>query len=50
MSWSDVATHFEGLLLVLMIVIFLGIAVWAYSPHARKRMDESANIPMRDDG
>ncbi len=49
MSWSDVTSHFEGVLLVLMFIIFCGIAVWAYSPHARKRMDESAHIPMHDD-
>lgn len=49
MSWSDVMTHFEGVLLILMWVIFCAIAVWAYSPASRKRMDESAQIPLRED-
>ncbi len=50
MSWSELMSHFEGVLLVLMMVIFIGIAVWAYAPRNRKRMDDSAQIPMRDEG
>jgi cbb3-type cytochrome oxidase subunit 3 len=49
MSWSDVMSHLEGILLVVMCVIFIGITAWAYSPGMRKRMDDSAQIPLRDD-
>jgi len=49
MSWSEIMTHIEGVLLVLMIVIFCGIALWAYSPKLRQRMDDSAQIPLRED-
>jgi len=50
MAWSEAISHVEGVLLVLMVIIFCAIAVWAYSPGMRKRMDDSAQIPMRDDG
>ncbi len=36
-------------LLVLMVVIFCAIVAWTYAPRRRKRMDDSANIPLRDD-
>ncbi len=49
MSWADVMTHLQGILLVMTVVIFWGIAAWTYSPRNRKRMDDSAQIPMRDD-
>jgi cbb3-type cytochrome oxidase subunit 3 len=36
-------------LLVLMLVIFCAILAWTYAPHRRKQMDDSAQIPLRDD-
>lgn len=50
MSWTDVITHLQGIMLVLTVVIFGGIAFWAYSPKSREHMDKSAQIPLRDDG
>ena len=50
MDWSTIISHAQGVLLVLMIVIFIAITAWAYSPKSRQRMDDSANIPMRDEG
>jgi len=49
MSFGDLMPHIQGVLLVLTVVIFCGIAAWAYSPKSRKQMDDSAQIPMRDD-
>jgi cbb3-type cytochrome oxidase subunit 3 len=36
-------------LLVLMLVIFCAILAWTYAPRQRQRMDDSAQIPLRDD-
>jgi cytochrome c oxidase cbb3-type subunit IV len=49
MTLFDLLPHVQGVLLVLTVVIFLGIAWWAYSPKNRKQMDDDAQIPMRDD-
>jgi cbb3-type cytochrome oxidase subunit 3 len=49
MSGGDLLSHFQGILLVVMMVIFCAIALWAYSPKNRKQMDDSAQIPFRDD-
>lgn len=49
MNGSDIINHLQGILLALTVVIFWGIAAWAYSPKAKKRMDDSAQIPLRDD-
>jgi cytochrome c oxidase cbb3-type subunit 4 len=35
--------------LVLMTLIFAGIAWWAYSPRRRERLDTAARIPFTDD-
>ncbi|MGA8260605.1 MAG: cbb3-type cytochrome c oxidase subunit 3 [Arenicellales bacterium] len=32
-----------------MFVIFIAIAVWAWSSRQKKSFDEAANIPFRDD-
>ncbi len=49
MSWDQISSHLQGILLILSIVIFWAIAGWAYSPKSKKNMDDSAQIPMRDD-
>ncbi|MDX1711160.1 MAG: cbb3-type cytochrome c oxidase subunit 3 [Rhodovibrionaceae bacterium] len=32
-----------------LMLLFLGIVVWAYWPGRRKRMQEHARIPLEDD-
>jgi len=49
MNGAEFLSHLQGVLLVLTVVIFCGIALWAYSPKRRKQMDDSAQIPLRDD-
>lgn len=34
---------------VLLLVIFIGIVVWAYSRRRKKSFDEAANLPFADD-
>lgn len=33
----------------LLLVAFVGIAVWAYSKRNRARFDEAARLPLNDD-
>jgi len=40
---------FRGLYTVLMLVIFIGICVWAYSGKRKAEFDEAANLPLQDD-
>ena len=49
MNWMDIISHLQGILLVLTVLIFVGIAFWAYSPKSRRTMDDNAQIPLRDD-
>jgi cbb3-type cytochrome oxidase subunit 3 len=49
MSGAELISHLQGILLTLTVVIFCGIAAWAYSPKSRKSMDDNARIPLRDD-
>lgn len=49
MDWMEFVTHLQGVLLILTVVIFVAIAAWAYSPKSRRVMDDSAQIPLRDD-
>ena len=41
--------EFRSLLTVVGLVCFVGIAIWAYSSHARKGFDEAAQLPFTDD-
>ncbi len=43
---SDFLRQFWGLWLML---LFLGIVVWAYWPANKRRFEEDAMIPLRDD-
>jgi cbb3-type cytochrome oxidase subunit 3 len=49
MDWLGLTERLEMPLFLLMIVLFCAIVAWAYAPHQRKRMDDSAQIPLRDD-
>ena len=43
-SW----TLIRSVMTVLVVVLFVGIAIWAYSGR-RERFDESAQLPFADD-
>lgn len=34
---------------VLVLLAFIGVCWWAYSPKRRKRFDEAANLPFADE-
>ena len=44
-------TYEEGLgvLSVVMLVMFIGIFAWAFSPARKKKFDEAAQTPLNDD-
>ena len=40
---------FHAFFTVLLLVIFVGIVVWAYSSKRRKDFDEAARLPFQDE-
>jgi len=40
---------FFGLLTLLLMVLFLGIVVWAFSSKRKKDFDAAARLPLEDD-
>lgn len=49
MSMSDLSEIARSLWVVWLMLIFLGIAAWAFWPRNRKRFERDAEIPLRDD-
>ena len=49
MSLADIAGLLRGFWVVWLMLIFLGIAAWAFWPRNRKRFERDAEIPLRDD-
>ena len=39
----------RSLWVVWLVVLFLGIVTWAFWPSRRKKLQDQANIPLRDD-
>lgn len=40
---------FSGLITLILIFAFIGIALWAYSKRRKPDFDEAANLPFADD-
>ena len=40
---------FRGIVTAIMLVLFIGVCIWAYSRKRRKDFEEAANLPFRDD-
>lgn len=38
-----------GIMTVLALVLFIAVAIWAWSPARKQRFDEAAQIPLQDD-
>jgi cbb3-type cytochrome oxidase subunit 3 len=49
MDFLAVIQHLHAPLSVLMLLIFCAIVAWAYAPRRRAQLDDSAQIPLRDD-
>lgn len=42
--------HAIGLVIVLMMVVFCAVWLWAWLPYHRRAFDALARLPMREDG
>ncbi len=40
----------SGIVTLIALLSFLGVAVWAYSQRNRERFDEASRLPLSDDG
>jgi cytochrome c oxidase cbb3-type subunit 4 len=40
----------SGIVTAILIVLFLGVWVWAYSSRQRARFEEAARLPLEEDG
>lgn len=49
MSIAEIAEFARQLWVVWLMAMFIGIAAWAFWPSRRKRLEEAARIPLRDD-
>jgi cytochrome c oxidase cbb3-type subunit 4 len=41
--------HVIGVIIVLLMLTFIGVWIWAWLPSHKKRFDALARLPMRDD-
>ncbi|SEM09292.1 CcoQ/FixQ family Cbb3-type cytochrome c oxidase assembly chaperone [Halomonas caseinilytica] len=39
----------NGIIIILLIVAFIGLTIWAYSKGRRAEFDEAARLPFADD-
>ena len=47
---SELWGHFIGVWILLMMLAFIGIWVWAWSGHHTDTFDALARVPMKDTG
>jgi cytochrome c oxidase cbb3-type subunit IV len=48
-DFSEVMQTLRSLWLVWLVVLFAGIVWWAYRPKNKKRFEEDARIPFKDE-
>ena len=39
----------SGIFTTVLLIVFLGIVIWAYSSKRRRDFDEAANLPFQDE-
>jgi cytochrome c oxidase cbb3-type subunit 4 len=39
----------SGIVTLILMLLFIGVCVWAYSARRRRRFEEAARIPLEDD-
>lgn len=49
MAWTEFLSQFRGVHFLAMIVLFVAVCFWAFSPGRKKANDEAANLPFADD-
>ena len=42
-------TTVYGMVTLALIIAFIGLCIWAYSPRQRQRFQQDANIPFMDE-
>jgi cytochrome c oxidase cbb3-type subunit 4 len=47
---SPILGHAIGVIIVLMMLVFGGILIWAWLPYHKEAFDALARLPMRDGG
>lgn len=45
----DIGT-FRGLLTAILMLLFIGVVLWAFSRRRKKDFDEAAKLPLDEDG
>jgi cytochrome c oxidase cbb3-type subunit IV len=46
---SDFYGHFIGVMIVVIMLSFIGIWIWAWLPHHEKEFAELAQLPLEED-
>ena len=46
---SELYGHFIGVLIVVIMLTFIGIWIWAWLPHHEKAFDELSRLPLDED-
>ncbi|TVP54814.1 MAG: cbb3-type cytochrome c oxidase subunit 3 [Halomonadaceae bacterium] len=49
MEWTEFLSQFRGVHFLAMIVLFVGVCIWAFSPGRRKANEEASQLPFADD-
>ncbi len=49
MDWVGFLSQFRGIHTLIMIAVFIGICVWAFSPKRRQKNTEAAHLIFDDD-
>ncbi len=49
MEYETIATFAQTWGLVYMVVLFLGVLIYAFRPGAKKKFDRAANMPLKED-
>ena len=49
MDWGMILSQFRGIHTLIMIAIFVGICIWAFSPQRRSENDKAAHLVFEDE-
>lgn len=43
------ASTLSGVMVVILLVLFVGLAIWAYSPRNKSKFAELAELPLKEE-
>lgn len=49
MDWQSLSEGARGLWVVWLVLLFAGVVWWVYRPKNRKKFEDAAKIPFRED-